>query len=172
MKLPGPESRPGDSRFAPVLATGALILFAFVATASAATVTVNDAGDSTNACATTGAGTCTLRDAITYANAHSGSIIAFNIAGAGVHTITPATQLPNVLDPVTIDGHTQPGASQNTNGQTQGAHAVLPTDTSRVNTPAANGGAACIFAPARQGSGRRARPVRSAWPGVWLVLMR
>src|SRR5215471_14755199 len=80
----------------------------------AATVTVNDAGDSSNACATTGTGTCTLRDAITYANAHAGSTIAFDISGAGVHTITPASALPAITAAVTIDGYTQPGSSQNT----------------------------------------------------------
>ena len=31
------------------------------------------AGDSSGACATTGTGTCTLRDAMTYANARAGS---------------------------------------------------------------------------------------------------
>jgi hypothetical protein len=80
----------------------------------AATVTVNDAGDSTNACATTGTGTCTLRDAITFANANAGSTIAFGIAGAGVHTIAPASALPEITATVTIDGYTQPGSSPNT----------------------------------------------------------
>ena len=83
---------------------------------TAATVTVNDAGDATNACATTGVGTCTLRDALTFANANAGSTIAFSISGAGVHTIQPATPYPSLLAPMTIDGFTQPGSSANTNG--------------------------------------------------------
>jgi hypothetical protein len=91
----------------------------------ALTVTVNDSGDSTNACATTGAGTCTLRDAITFANAHSGANIDFNISGAGVHTIAPASALPAIVATMTIDGYTQPGASANTNGPTQGTNAVI-----------------------------------------------
>jgi titin len=36
-------------------------------------------------------------------------MIDFNIPGAGVHTITPASALPTITDRVTIDGTTQPG---------------------------------------------------------------
>ncbi len=72
-------------------------------TAKAATYTVTITDDS-------GAGS--LRQAITDANANAGAdTIAFNIAGAGVHTITPLTALPDITDAVTIDGSTQPGAS-------------------------------------------------------------
>jgi hypothetical protein len=91
----------------------------------ALTITVNDSGDSTNACATTGAGTCTLRDAITFANTHSGANIDFNISGAGVQTIAPGSALPAITATMTIDGYTQPGASANTNGPTQGTNAVI-----------------------------------------------
>lgn len=49
--------------------------------------------------------------------------IGFNIPGAGVHTISPASALPALTDPVTIDGYTQPGASPNT--QVVGNNAVL-----------------------------------------------
>ena len=45
-------------------------------TAEAATILVNDSGDSLHAspggCALTGTGVCTLRDAITFANANAG----------------------------------------------------------------------------------------------------
>src|SRR3954469_4204665 len=72
----------------------------------------------------TAAGTCTLRAAIQQANATSGvDTISFNIPGTGVHTITPATALPTITDPVTIDGYSQPGASLNT--QAIGDDAVL-----------------------------------------------
>jgi parallel beta-helix repeat protein len=152
MNVRRPASRFADSRVASNLATAALILLAFAATAGAAVVTVNDAGDATNACATTGAGTCTLRDAITYANAHSGSTIAFNIAGGGVHTITPATQLPNLITPVTIDGYTQPGSSPNTNGPTQGTNAVLLIELDGVNTPGSFGFGVLLFAGPSTGS--------------------
>jgi hypothetical protein len=52
----------------------------------------------------------TLRQAITDANNAVGlDEIHFNIPGAGPHTITTATELPTITDPVTIDGTTQPG---------------------------------------------------------------
>ena len=58
---------------------------------------------------------CSLRSAIEKANATVGADgINFNIPGIGVQTITPATALPVISDPVTIDGYTQPGASVNT----------------------------------------------------------
>src|SRR5262249_31340961 len=100
----------------PTLLTLALsvVLAAASTTASAGTVTVNDSGDSSNPCATTGTGTCTLRDAITYANANAGSTVAFGISGSGVHTMTPASALPAITAAVTIDGYTQPGSSPNT----------------------------------------------------------
>jgi len=52
----------------------------------------------------------TLRYALNTVSA--GETISFNIAGGGVHTITPATALPSITDGnVTIDGTTQPGAT-------------------------------------------------------------
>ena len=152
MKFPGTASQPAAPRAARVLATAALALLALAASAGAATVTVNDAGDSTNTCATSGTGTCTLRDAITYANAHSGSTIAFSIAGAGVHTITPASQYPNILVPVTIDGYTQPGSSANTNGPTLGTNAVLLIELNGVNLEGSFGFGMFIFTGTSQGS--------------------
>ena len=93
------------------LAAGLPGLFLLAAHLSGVTVTVNEAGDATNDCATTGVGTPSLRDALTYANAHAGSTVAFNITGAGVHTIQPATPYPALLATMTIDGFTQPGSS-------------------------------------------------------------
>jgi len=129
-----------------------LALLTSAATAAAATVTVTDAGDSTNACATTGTGTCTLRDAVTFANANSGSTIAFNISGAGVHTITPTADLPNILVPVTIDGYTQPGTSANTNGPTEGTNAVLLIELDGVNLTPSFGFGMFLFTGTSQGS--------------------
>ncbi|HEX6624447.1 MAG TPA: hypothetical protein VF064_12095, partial [Pyrinomonadaceae bacterium] len=64
---------------------------------------------------TNDAGAGSLRQAITDANAAAGAdVIDFNIPGAGPHTIQPASPLPVITDPVTIDGYTQPGASANT----------------------------------------------------------
>jgi hypothetical protein len=98
------------------LALAALCLFA-ARGLSATTYTVTNVNDS-------GAGS--LRQAITDANANAGAdTIAFNIAGSGVHTIVPATALPAITDAVTINGYSQPGASANTNGPTQGTNAVI-----------------------------------------------
>ena len=59
---------------------------------------------------TNDSGSGSLRQAILDANANAGAdMIDFNIPGAGVHTIMPASALPTITDPVTIDGTTQPG---------------------------------------------------------------
>lgn len=62
---------------------------------------------------TANAGAGTLRQAIIDANSTPGvaDTIEFNIAGAGPHTITPTTYLPDITDQVTIDGLTQPNAT-------------------------------------------------------------
>ena len=66
---------------------------------------------------TNDSGASSLRQAILDANGNPGfDQITFNIAGAGVHTIAPASALPNITDGVEILGFTQPGSSANTNG--------------------------------------------------------
>ena len=51
-----------------------------------------------------------LRKAILDANANPGTdIINFDVPGAGVQTIFPMQKLPNITDPVIIDGTTQSG---------------------------------------------------------------
>jgi len=78
------------------------------------TITVTNTNDS---------GPGSLRQAILDANANPGTdTIAFNIPGAGVHTISPTSLLPTITDPVVIDGYTQPGSSPNTlqNGDNAG----------------------------------------------------
>jgi hypothetical protein len=76
-------------------------------TAAADIFTVSTTADS---------GPGSLRQAIEDANALSGfDDIHFDIAGTGVQTIAPGTDLPAVTDPVNIDGYTQPGSSPNTN---------------------------------------------------------
>ncbi len=51
---------------------------------------------------------CTLRAAIQVANSRAGSsAISFEIPGAGVPRISPASALPATMHPVTIDGRTQ-----------------------------------------------------------------
>jgi CSLREA domain-containing protein len=58
---------------------------------------------------------CTLRAAIQEANATTAAdTIDFNIGGSGVKTISPSSSLPSITEPVTIDGYSEPGASENT----------------------------------------------------------
>ena len=103
----------------PVWTSIAIAFFAlFTVPALAATFTVINTND-------TGAGS--FRQALLDANAAAGlDTIAFNIPGAGVHTITtPATDLPSITSPVLIDGYTQPGSAPNTNALNAGINAVL-----------------------------------------------
>jgi Ca2+-binding RTX toxin-like protein len=59
---------------------------------------------------TNDSGTDSLRQAILDANSTTGTdTITFNIPGAGVQTIVPATALPTITEAVVIDATTQPG---------------------------------------------------------------
>ncbi|HEX8071742.1 MAG TPA: FG-GAP-like repeat-containing protein [Pyrinomonadaceae bacterium] len=87
---------------------------------------------------TNNSGPGSLRQAILDANAATGTqTIAFNIAGAGVHTISPAAALPVITDAVVIDGYTQPGASANT--LAEGDNAVLLVELNGAGAGLANG---------------------------------
>src|SRR6516162_7366269 len=56
------------------------------------------------------AGRGSLRQAILDADGDPGpNTIIFRIRGQSVHTIAPASPLPTITNPVTIDGTTQPG---------------------------------------------------------------
>jgi CSLREA domain-containing protein len=58
---------------------------------------------------------CTLRQAINASNINpEPKVISFNIPGSGELVIQPATPLPTITAPVTIDGYSQPGAAVNT----------------------------------------------------------
>lgn len=51
-----------------------------------------------------------LRQALLNANTNPGrDTVTFNIPGTGPHTIIPITALPDITDPVVIDGTSQPG---------------------------------------------------------------
>lgn len=91
-------------------------------------VTVTDIAEvcSTVVVNTNDTGTGSLREAINCSNATpnldrdgdgvpDSDEISFNIPGNGVKTISPATSLPTITDPVVIDGYTQPGTQANTN---------------------------------------------------------
>ncbi|HEV3165427.1 MAG TPA: hypothetical protein VGZ22_15480 [Isosphaeraceae bacterium] len=74
-------------------------------------------------------GTGTFRQAILDANASVGAAtIMFNIPGSGNHTIAPTSALPEVTNPVTIDGATQPGYAGTPlielNGSSEGPGAI------------------------------------------------
>src|SRR5580765_2143502 len=78
-----------------------LLVCLFGSRVMAATFVVTNAAD---------AGAGAFRSAITNANYYPGiDTISFNIVGAGVHTISLASALPTLTDPVVIDGATQPG---------------------------------------------------------------
>jgi len=82
----------------------------------AETITVTSTADGApDGCDTNG---CTLREAILDLGPAAGDTISFNIDGDGPHTIKPLTTLPAIAEAtsVTIDGFTQPGASENTAG--------------------------------------------------------
>ena len=97
--------------------------------------TVNSTADTDDgSCDPLSIGDCTLREAIDAANAGAGlDTIAFDIPGAGPHTIQLGLGLPKITDPVIIDGYTQPGASPNTNGQGLGSNAVLKIELDGSN---------------------------------------
>jgi len=91
---------------APVLVP---LIFVVTSTGDAA-----DASPGNGVCATATPVVCTLRAAIEEANATpDADTIRFAIPVAGVQTIIPASALPVISQPVTIDGYTQPGSKVN-----------------------------------------------------------
>ncbi len=113
-------------------AVGLAVTFAPAVTASAEKLTVNTTKDNPDkkpgngvcdAAAKKGS-QCTLRAAIEETNAlGERGTIRFAIPGKGVKTISPQTLLPDVTEPVKIDGYTQKGARENT--LTTGSNARL-----------------------------------------------
>ncbi|MBA3543702.1 MAG: hypothetical protein H0T83_04580 [Chthoniobacterales bacterium] len=85
------------------------------------------------------AGPGSLGEAIEGANANPGAdTIGFNIPGTGLHTITAGDiYLPEITDPVTIDGYTQPGASANTLAVGDNAVILIRIDGSPTGSPGA-----------------------------------
>jgi hypothetical protein len=112
-----------------LFAISAVLSLALGVAASAATFTVTNTDDS---------GPGSLRQAILDANANPGlDTIAFNIPGAGVHTISPASGLPSITDAVVLDGYSQPGASPNTDPN--GFNGILLIELSGASAGQANG---------------------------------
>src|SRR5262245_46147936 len=80
-------------------------------------------------------GAGSVRPSITRANGKAGADpIEFDIPGSGVHTIVPATPLPQITEAVTIDGYTQTGALANSNGPELGTNAQLMIEIDGTNT--------------------------------------
>ena len=111
---------------------GLVLAAALVAPAAGQIFVVNSTADpGLGACTVA---QCTLRDAILAAGLSPfADTIQFAIPGAGPHTITLASELPNVFGPMTIDGYTQPGASPNT--LADGDDAVLLIEINGENLP-------------------------------------
>ena len=93
----------------------AVVLSLYAVDLSAATITVNGTGDSIAV-----DGACTLREAVTAANTNAASgdcpagtagldQIHFAIGGGGAQSIILFAPMTPIVDPVTIDGTTQPG---------------------------------------------------------------
>jgi hypothetical protein len=86
---------------------------------------------------TNDSGRGSLRAAIDCANLIPGlDTIRFAIDGAGVHTITPQSELPAITDPVIIDGYTQPGSFANESGPGLGSDAVILIEIAGISLPA------------------------------------
>jgi CSLREA domain-containing protein len=67
---------------------------------------------------------CSFREALLAVV--QGDTISFDIPGDGPHVIRPETDLPPIIaDTVTLNGYSQPGASENTAGPWQPGNAVL-----------------------------------------------
>lgn len=74
------------------------------------TVSLQSVGTVFMVTTTSDTGNGSLRKALTDANTNPGlDMVSFNISPAGPQTITPLSKLPNIIDPVIIDGTTQPG---------------------------------------------------------------
>lgn len=102
---------------------------------------------------TADAGLGSLRQAILDANAKqitngfscTGHSIVFSIPGSGTHTIRPQSPLPRFNIPITLDGYTQPGSSQNT--LQQGSNAVIAIELDGTLAGAADAFVIGAFVP-------------------------
>jgi CSLREA domain-containing protein len=107
-------------------------IFVLAAVAVADTFTVTNTADPGDGVCNSA---CTLREAITAANANPGAdTIAFNIPGSVLHTISPTSEMPTITETLTIDGYTQPGAAENS--LAIGDNAVLLIELNGTNAGA------------------------------------
>ncbi|MEA2516730.1 MAG: trimeric autotransporter adhesin [Actinomycetota bacterium] len=117
---------------------GALVLLGFlpaVSSRAATVITVNTATDSDAECTVD---ECSLREAIELSNQLAGKdTIAFSIPGTPPPAIQPVASFPTIIDPVAIDGTTQPGYN--------GAP-LVEIDGSLLNNPGAYGEGLTLWA--------------------------
>ena len=100
------------------------------ASGAATTFVVNTTADGEGPCTSDH---CTLREAIQAANNLAGAdTITFSIPGEGPHSIKLIATLPAIVDPVAIDGSSQPGFS---------GTPVIEVDGELLNEPGAYGDA-------------------------------
>jgi hypothetical protein len=124
------------------------------------------AGDTYPVTNTNDSGAGSLRQAIMDANGHGGpDNISFNIPGSGVRTITPATALPAITSPVTIDGYTQPGSSANT--LASGDNAVILIELSGAVVGTAGDG--LVFGTTAPASTVRGLAINNGWSAAILA---
>ena len=123
----------------PALCLAAAAMLLSASALRCATLTVTTVNDAVNA-----ADGCSLREAVTAVKnqadfsdcVHTGSAygtsdtIAFAISGAGVHTITLGSTLPDITKPVLLDGYSQTGASANTLATGDNANILIRIDGS------------------------------------------
>ncbi len=82
-------------------------------------------------------GTGSLRKALNDANATPGAdSIVFTIPSSGLHTIAPTSPLPTITEAVTIDGYSQPGATPNTQTNSDDAVILIELDGSNAGADA------------------------------------
>jgi hypothetical protein len=88
---------------------------------------------------TNDSGAGSLRQAISDANANGGGVIdtiTFNIPGAGVKSIKPASPLPPIVTPTTIDGFSQPGAFEGISTTNINSILIIELDGSNAGSTA------------------------------------
>src|SRR5215218_8437660 len=104
--------------------------------------TVNSTADTGDATPDGTCNTCTLREAIQEASNNNNPShtdqINFNISGTGVHTISPTSPLPDITEPLIINGYSQPGSS--VNKLAKGTNAKVLIEINGTNSGAFAGG--------------------------------
>jgi CSLREA domain-containing protein len=106
---------------------------------------------------TADSGNGSLRSAINCANQHAGTdTITFAIPGSGKQTISLASPLPGFVDPVIVDGYTQPGSSANITANSDNANILI-----EVNGSGLAGGNGLVINPNGGGSTIRGLIVNS-----------